>query len=469
MFTLFDDFELSGNWWLPTNHAGSIGGMLSFKNRQAITLDLFDDFPGSEKGIWPPVVLGTAFDGTECTLLNCYRLGPILQALPYGTRAIYGADLLFIGQHFDSVDDIRFSSISINWASLEEWTQLKPFREGYGHQAGKIDSVALTYQIPVGFDIRVPAIDSRISLKLGFITRSNEYKAAKWEIDSYLRIVPTESRPYSWFATIMTSLSNLLSLFMGSPVYPRRIRSVTSEVDIDGRYLQSPSVEVLFAQPRRQVIERIHPDQMLVTLPPIEQKFESTVDSWFKNRERLATVHALFFATVYNTNLYSESTFLFLTQALESYHRGLGEDKYVSQEEYEKYETALIESLPDGMPAHLRDSLRGRIHYGNEYSLRKRLGLILRNLGKASVAAIAKDQTQFIDKIVNTRNYLTHHDAESKTKSVSGTELYELNIKLRSLLTALLLFEIGIEESLVIKAIDKILNPPLFMEAYSNL
>ena len=469
MSTLFDDFELSGNWYLPSNPQDKVGGILSFKNGNAITLDLFKDFSGKQSGVFPKVILGIAFDGTKCTLVNCYRLGPVIQALPYGTRSIYGADLLFVGHLFESEEEILFPSIAINFSSLEEWTQLKPFREGYSYQDGKIDSVELTYQVPVGFDVQVPTIDSYVSLKLGFVTRSNQYKAAKWEIDSYLKIVPTESRSYSWFSTITASLGNLLSLLMGNPVYPRRIRSVTSDVEIDDRYHQTLSTEVFFTQPRRLTSETIHPDRMLVTLPSIENNFGRVVDLWFKNRDRLAVVHALFFATVYNTYLYVESTFLFLMQALEGYHRGLGNDLYISQEEYRKYETAIIQSLPKELPTSLLESFKSRIHYGNEYSLRKRLGLIFDRLGNATTATITDDKRNFIKRIVNTRNYLTHHDEQLKADAASGSELHNLNIKLRSLLTAILMFEIGIEEELVVKAIIKLMKPPFFMEAYSNL
>ncbi|MBC8100918.1 MAG: hypothetical protein H7Y11_15870, partial [Armatimonadetes bacterium] len=61
---------------------------------------------------------------------------------------------------------------------------------------------------------------------------------------------------------------------------------------------------------------------------------------------------------------------------------------------------------------------KSTIKYGNEYSLRKRLKLILRDiLGpyKTTVDRLFGNHEVFISKLVDTRNYLTHYTKQPNT------------------------------------------------------
>lgn len=69
--------------------------------------------------------------------------------------------------------------------------------------------------------------------------------------------------------------------------------------------------------------------------------------------------------------------------------------------------------------------------YGNEPSLRQRLKELFNEF--SYVFGEAKKTKPRIDKIVATRNYLTHYDAPGKKQSASGIELYKLCVVLEVL------------------------------------
>jgi len=53
------------------------------------------------------------------------------------------------------------------------------------------------------------------------------------------------------------------------------------------------------------------------------------------------------------------------------------------------------------------------------------------------------NKNAFIEKVVDTRNYQTHHDEDLKERAVGGEELYHLTQKLKVLLEVCLLTELG--------------------------
>ena len=54
-----------------------------------------------------------------------------------------------------------------------------------------------------------------------------------------------------------------------------------------------------------------------------------------------------------------------------------------------------------------------------------------------------EDRKSFIEKVVNTRNYLTHHSEDLKERAVKGEDLYYLTQKLKICLETCLLNEMG--------------------------
>src|SRR5438270_13927497 len=96
----------------------------------------------------------------------------------------------------------------------------------------------------------------------------------------------------------------------------------------------------------------------------------------------------------------------------------------------------LIAAIPPTSPPGLRDKLRIVLKYANQYSLRKRLDSLLNELGTDSRKKIAPFPPLFIEKIVNTRNYLTHYDPELRDTALSGIiPMYIAGLALRILLT----------------------------------
>lgn len=108
----------------------------------------------------------------------------------------------------------------------------------------------------------------------------------------------------------------------------------------------------------------------------------------------------------------------------------------------------MVKAIPLTVSEGFRDSLKGKLHYLNEFSLRKRLKEILESCGKLTTRLI-NNEVEFIEDIVNTRNYLTHFDKKLETKAKKGKDLYKLAQNMRFFLEICLLKELGITDTTI--------------------
>ena len=187
----------------------------------------------------------------------------------------------------------------------------------------------------------------------------------------------------------------------------------------------------------------------------VRQDLPAILEIWFRERELLRPVHDLFFASFYNRHLNIEFQFQGLIQALESLHRRLHKGLYTSKTKYEKCKQGLTAAIPVDLSKDHRDALKNRIKYGNEYSLRKRLTLMGRQLNAQTRRFIDNDFKRFISSVVETRNYLTHFDSDLKAKAMSTEDMVVATFSLRLLLTVYLFKRIGMRERAAVEVIKE--------------
>src|SRR5581483_9627351 len=111
-------------------------------------------------------------------------------------------------------------------------------------------------------------------------------------------------------------------------------------------------------------------------------------------------------------------------------------------------------SIINAIPPEYKEWLGNKLAYSNEPSLRKRLKELVEQFAIA-IDTIIDDKNAFIQKLVTTRNYLTHYDADSKDKSATGEELFRLMVKTKILLEVGLLHELGFDMNKIKEIIQR--------------
>lgn len=455
-YTLFENFELSGIWWLPDNPERKISGAVSFQNEDKITLDLigsFRDLPplGGIEVFQPELILGITDNGKICTLYRNYEIESRLSS-PGFLKSIFEANYLFIGKHYKSPEEIRFSSVQANFTNLESWIGQQPFKMNFSKE-----EYSILYTVPSDFESLIPALNATIRSTSNFNTYEEQFKKAVWQHTAFLRVAPDDWQDFMWFWKIIYNLNNFLTLLVGQTIYIKRLIGFGDDIQVKKDLKIKESIEVFYAQKKPNVKDKIFIFDMIVPLPRVFDDITDILQLWFSKMDTLRSVYDLFFGTFYNPSMYLQFHFLALTQAIESFHRVTIGGKYLSNNDWETHRATISNCIPNTLESSHKQSLENRIKYGNEYSLRKRMQDLIDSLHTEVLEAITPSKKYYSGVIVDTRHYLTHYDDDLKENALDGTELFYANERLKILLIILLMKEIGIDERHVIEALRK--NP----------
>lgn len=440
---MIEEFEYKGIWWLPDKPKVQISGTLRFTPGEGAVLDLIGslkDLKDMDRLFNPEIVLGFS-EGKEITLHRCFETQSKL-TLPGFLTSSYFADTVLLGVHFQKKEEVKFKELSIHYSYLDEWVNISGF--DIQHAFDK-DEVVIKYKQPETIQTVIDGdFKIFIYIKRSGPTESVVQKEATIRQKTYIKIEPPEERHFGEYLSIMYHIQNLLSLGIMAPVYPLDIEGKTElRKQMIGDKTYYPPVKIFYRLPDiPKGPKRILPFQMLFTFKDISNRFDVFLNNWFEKSDLLEPVYDLYFGTLYNPRMYLRHRFLSLIHAIESFHQRIYGGGYLSDEDYKKVYNALVNAIPDGIKRDFRDSLKGKLKYGHNFSLRKRLKEILDKYQEI-VSDFIKDKNGFINKVVDTRNYLVHYDQKLKDKAASGEELFRLVQKLKIMVEICLLTELG--------------------------
>jgi ApeA N-terminal domain 1 len=238
-------------------------------------------------------------------------------------------------------------------------------------------------------------------------------------------------------------IQNFLTLAVGSAVGPEKIRggAEANVVFVDGEK-HYRKIEIVYqSTASRRGLESVNPYFMLFRFANVRDRIHLLLNNWFNKTDSLRPVYDLFFAALYNPDEYLHSKFLSYVQAIETYHRRTKTDYLIPEEQHRER----IEEILKTVPENCRAWLERELEYSNRPRLRRRLKELLIEfpwlLGENSSR---KDINAFVNTVVTTRNYLTHYNELLEEQAAKDEGLYEITLKMQSLLRICLLKEMGL-------------------------
>jgi hypothetical protein len=503
-----ENISYKGFWWLPSKPDVKVPGELFIDDNNEAILNLQRQKPlaapmqiHEDSGIstlpTTHIILGLTQTGEKITLAESIPTN----ASSHDESFDFSSHLTYLGCHFQSKDEITFNSISIFYAHLDLWLERSGFRNSglwnEGEKTLKYDDLE---------PIKVTVDDYEISI-ITIMSYGSEMTHQRKKFDfiekSRIKFSFQQEKTLSEFLDFARHFQNFLTLALGKPTFPMEIRGTTEKCKITNSLGESfpSSIKIYQQLPRWEMeVEKIPMYQMPFTFRKVEVRWQEYITNWFQKASNLRPVYELFFATLYNPNLYLEGQFLNYVQALEAYHRRCGRfgGKYQSDEDYKTLYEKFVAVIPQDLCNDFKLSLKkGKLKYANEYSLRKRLkDLFMEILGKDNIPLkpfiIELDETQsqatpvdfsekgvidispstffkpkpsyetdkgklnrFIEEVCDYRNYLAHSSEELETKKVSAYQLIDITRQLKIILEICLLREIGFDPDSVYKIINR--------------
>jgi hypothetical protein len=443
---LGETFELRGEFWRPQEPDDRVKGFLKYDAGRT-ELSLVGVFGGFASMITETDVIVGLTDAGYCTLTQAIRVHAVTKlAVGDGPEhSAWTAQLLIVGASFENIDDVRFQSMSFRFEELEAWLAQVPFEQAHGYEASGPVATA-RHEFPPSEPIELPIHGAKLSVEFAFSTGGDLFRSLEWSRTAAFKLVVHEPRSFDWFMRRWAHIRALLGLLLGEAATPSSIL---------GKLPEDEAAEFpIYFNPIGQTRERVlHPAEMVLSRDKLGDRFGDVVQEWFEKEEALSSTLVLFFGTLYFGGLPTDFQFLTLTQALETFHRRRFGGFYVSDDQYAPIETALEAAIPPSTPPDLRQALKTRMGFGNEFSQRRRFKDLLDSLD-ANQSLVGPDPIAFMGSVVDHRNYLTHYPA-GEDVPMSPTQAFYASARLRTFLTLLLLAEVGISGNAAAEAVRR--------------
>jgi hypothetical protein len=435
-----ESFECRGVWTVPGFEQFS--GILKFNPVDGVVLEtigigkfaytiseLTDDSPHTRTRN-PNFIWGHTDHHVPVTLYKC--------TLNHRNDS-FSVETAFVGHRFEKEKEIVFESLSLEYSNLAEWVGISGFDGGI--KSDKEHKIALgaeaKYEPPKKSEYRIN--DFVMSLHYDWSVGGDWLTNVRMNQTTLIGIKPDTPLSYEDYRTkILTPLRQFLTLAMGQTVHTKAIRG-NNTVTIF-HYLPESGI------PKKTLQNR----DILFTFHHIKDDFETYLQKWFALREKLQPVLDLYFGLFDIPSMYPNTQFLTLAQALESYHRHLYDRNYMDDAaNFDIVKNILIDAIPDNVEDNHRKSLSRTLEFGNEFSLTKRLKLIL-NVCLEDYDEIVtelfgsrKKRKGFVGRVVKHRNYLTHY-SNKEDAITDPKELRRYIQKMMSIIQLCFLKELGI-------------------------
>ncbi|MGK6353149.1 HEPN domain-containing protein [Parapedobacter sp. DT-150] len=429
-----DSYVYEGVWSSPSSESKEVSGTLTFDiDKSIIELSLASTF-GQTRSLednYQELIIGYNDKGKAITLHQCRMIS--YRETETGIKTCrYRANVIFVGAHFSSIEDLKFDTINGDFSNFYEWLGVS----GIIDEEIDFDKIRFEYRRPeeitftlsdhmtgkFSFGFRCPFPDQTVSLT----------QTVSFEIHS------KKEAPFKDLVGAMFHFKDFLSLAQFESVKVTSLDVSSSKIyeeHAGERYSKIIEVYLFGNWAKSPKNKSWH--QMIFSYKDISLNFNRIIKKWYEIKDRLSPSIDFLVDSVASDRILSENSFLNVVQAVETFHRRFRKNQVLPTEEYKAMKNSIIEDVSK----EFKEWLSSKLHFANEPTLHDRLKSLLSEYDIDLLTDIIDDKEQFIRDIKNSRNYYTHYDSSLKKKAKTGSALFLLTEKLKVLLLCLILRE----------------------------
>lgn len=194
------------------------------------------------------------------------------------------------------------------------------------------------------------------------------------------------------------------------------------------------------------------------TLPDIDENFSNVISNWIEMSERYESVYDLYFAVVYQSQMYLENQYMMLITALNMIYQKRFDHLYLNNTELQEVRENIKQAIPAGIDENFRDHLiEDTLPATNQHSIEEALSTIVERYSNI-IDELRWDFSQEVAEIVAMHDYTAGRSHE--LQEIDSQNIYDKTMVLRALLEAILLTDIGIPEDHVREKLAQKYGPP---------
>lgn len=439
--------KFRGKWYVPGAEDVEAFGTLRYSPGR-ISLKTRGDFrrPTNGKRVRNfqqfDLIHGIADDGTKLSLFSVRQNG--MKTNSHGLElAKFNVELIVVGCHVTSRDEflvsaMRFGGSSLDWFVFGEIPESK-------HPDG-VNGIEIRYQLPPTLSYRLDSISSKLEIDGSYSSSNRGRFGVDLFVSNIFRLMPDNPLDFDKALDYVMKCCHLITLFTNYGCAPSWIEARVAE--------DNTLVSLLFK--RHTLPQEDGEDwlEFLMDLRLVGEKFGAALDKWLGESATFwNAVYQFIDSRLPKSGDSLEPRFQMATQLLEAFSRATTSSFYMSPSDYEKVIAALNSHIPENVASDHRASLKNRIRFGNEYSLRKRLTLLLDSLGDDCKSLVCNCADSFIGGTVDTRNCLVHSSEDLSEQALTHGDMYWAIEKLLMLARILMLRHVGLAEKEIADAI----------------
>jgi hypothetical protein len=453
-----EEFEWKGTFWLPETENRQVSGIIKFSPKQGIEISLVGCLD-KERNIKIinsyPLVWGYIHGKGKITLFDVYethrsishRMDDKTTSSESGIIASY----LFVGEHFKSKESVNCKLIRFELNNLNNWLGIGGFKSKFLKSGG----YNIYYKHPKFIKHEIKSVKKSLNFDWsitfpGLGPLSTECKLKQRPI---IILKNTDNSKLNYFNSQkdIFKIVSLLVLLINSKLFITKL-SIKINTKL-GKPDHEKEINVYYKASFWNDNPRIkYPWEMLLPYKDIKRQLSTYLNNWFISYSESEYIFDMFMGTINHENMFLVHTFLSRVQSIESFHRRKSKSKELPEREFEN-NRALIKRL---LSKHkkVKGWVLSKLHYANELRLRKRMENILKKY-ESILLPYVENTNQFMQKVVNTRNYYTHFDKKLESKIIPEGEMYSFNIRLEVIMLVMILKEIKMKNTLIEQALKR--------------
>jgi ApeA N-terminal domain 1/Apea-like HEPN len=430
-----------GVWWAPEEPTQKRVGILRFNGIDGARLELI--VPADKPDVFPELVsydrlFGLTTDGKAITLMHSYERSSrgTLGTTPRPIE-IY-ANQVIVGSHCSSTDPL-VSTVSARFRHLNEW---------YGRSGLSRDAAVKPPNFSAQYSRPAPVVlhdngSMRVLLRSGMSGAIGAHDAHIRE-RIHIDVVAATPTPFSELYRVVQACGDLLSIACLDLCDARELTLTFPATDTDRQpYAHFHAVPIY-----KEHSTRKRGPAFLFRYEDIQDVAPAMFEAWLSQIDKLHSARVLYFAGAYGGG-FLETKLLALTQAAEAFHRrfyppGL----FIDPSSFEaQVRRPLTAAIPAFLEPSFRQSLKSRLKFANELSLRRRMRDLVRDHSDA-LKTLVECPPDWIGPIVDHRNEFTHFPIPGESEETSEPDperLLRYNFFMRLLLEACFLHALRLQ------------------------
>jgi hypothetical protein len=373
----------------------------------------------------------------EVTLDDCKPNGGYLYFKTGLSKSVLRVGRAFTGVKYNKDEIPRFKILIFSIDGINEWvgTSFERSNPPNPNYPLVYQRRTISFQHPEPVSFNLP---NGMELSITFNQkRSGSMSPREDRITqrTYFRLVSQDARGLDEFTSVVEKIINFLCFAMGNIVCFDSMEATAENPPPFSPPGEDPGYDKIGMLPINVFYEsqfyskdksRIGFNE-LFEFGQIQNDAERIICNWMNAHEQINPAFNLYFLATMGTQPSLEARFLTLVTGVEVYHRRTSDEKEMDEVEFEE----LVENLIEHCPGERKEWLRGKLRYDNEVNLRKRIKRLIEPF--KYLFGNNEKREKLVNRILDTRNYLTHYDLSLESKASKGRDLEVLCLKIEAL------------------------------------